>query len=185
MKQKSNTGKPESIILERRFVAEGEIIIREGSIGENAFLIQSGLVSVFTEKDGEIIEFDRVGPGQIVGEMALIKDCERTASVKALDDCNLIVITRHVLKQKLESSDPTIRAIVPMLMSRVMKTNSALLNQSQEIDDLIKTANMIYENINGSLDKENKTAFQTNVLPSLEEFLKNIKTFNASLKKDA
>lgn len=170
-------GKKENIILERRFVPKGGYIIEEGDLGTCAFLIQSGLVSIYTMTDGKKTVLDHAGPGQIVGEMALIFDVPRSATVEAVEDCNLIVISRHTLKQKLEKSDPTVRALVPMLMKRVINTNNALLSKTADIDDLVKTVNHIYQNVHTALPEKDKAAFKDNVLPALDSFISAITSF--------
>ncbi|HRQ60205.1 MAG TPA: cyclic nucleotide-binding domain-containing protein, partial [Alphaproteobacteria bacterium] len=130
----------DSIILERRFVPQGTLVMRQGDPGNSAYLIQSGSVSVFTEHEGKTIELAKLELGQIFGEMALIFDDPRTASVKAMEDCNLIVITRQSFKQKLDRSDPTIRAIVVMLTQRIVTANNALLAKKSNLTDLVDTS---------------------------------------------
>lgn len=114
--------KNKRIILERRFVPEGTVIIEEGEQAFCAYLVQSGSVLVYkTKEDGSVKELATLGTGQICGEMALIHDetaC-RTANVKTLQDCNLIVINRAAFEAKLENTDPTIKAIVEMLVDRI------------------------------------------------------------------
>lgn len=124
----------DSTILERRFVPAGTMVIRQGDRGNSAYLIQSGSVRIFTENEGKRIEFARLEMGQIFGEMALIFDDPRTASVEALEDCNLIVITRQTFKQKLDRSDPTIRAIVVMLTQRIVTANNAMIAKKRRFE---------------------------------------------------
>ncbi|MCB1532513.1 MAG: cyclic nucleotide-binding domain-containing protein [Alphaproteobacteria bacterium] len=116
----------DTIILERRFIPEGTLVMRQGDPGNCAYLIQSGTVSVYTEKDGKKVEHARLGAGEIFGEMALVFDEPRSASVKAVKDTSLIILTREAFKQKLNKTDPTIKAIVGMLIKRVGKANEKL-----------------------------------------------------------
>ncbi len=125
----------ERIILERRFVPKGTAIIKEDDDAYSAYLIQSGEVSVFTNKDGKEIELARLGAGEICGEMALIADDKRTASVRTVEDCNLIVITRSAFEEKLRNSDPTIRAVVSMLIKRIIASNSDFIEYSTQKDN--------------------------------------------------
>ncbi|MCB9981372.1 MAG: cyclic nucleotide-binding domain-containing protein, partial [Rhodospirillales bacterium] len=113
-----------TVILERRFVPKGTLIMEEGEPGNCAYLIQSGVVEVFTQNEGRELRLAKLDLGQIFGEMALIFDELRTASVRALEDCNLIVITRQSFQAKLGKTDPTIAAIVKMLTQRVISANN-------------------------------------------------------------
>lgn len=167
----------DSAILERRYVPKNTVIIRAGDTGNSAFLIQSGSVRVFMNQDDREIELARLGPGQIFGEMALVFDEHRTATVEATDDSNLIVITRTTLEDKLRKSDPTIRAIVPMLMSRIIQTNNALLSRHADVKTLLDVVRNIYDIIIGSLPRVQQQSFQNAVLPKLEQFLEAIRAF--------
>ncbi|HEY8191238.1 MAG TPA: cyclic nucleotide-binding domain-containing protein [Alphaproteobacteria bacterium] len=170
----------DTIILERRFVPQGAVIVKEGDLGSNAFLIQSGQVRVTAGHGaGREVELAIIGVGQIFGEMALVFDEPRAATVTAAEDCNLIVITRETLNHKLNKSDPTVKAIVPMLMKRILQANNALLAKESTLDEMTETANMIYQNVLGSLPSTQKQSLQNDVLPKLEEFLAAVKDFHA------
>ena len=167
----------ETVILERRFIPKGQLIIRAGEFGQEAYLIQSGQVSVFIVKDDKEVELTRLEAGQIVGEMAFIFDGPRTASVKAIQDTNLIVISRIQFQEKLKESDPTVRAIVQMLSHRIVDANNTLLNKKSDLDDLKQTARIIYQNISVKLSLNQQRNFQNTVLPHLEGLLESLETF--------
>ena len=168
----------DSVILERRYVRAGETFICEGDRSYSAFLIQSGSVSVYSKSDdGDDIEIAILGVGDICGEMSLINENVRIASVKALKDCNLIVITKSVFEDKLKSSDPTIRAIISMLIDRVQHSNSEILDKNQDISSLIKSANLIYKNILKGVDSKKTALFERKVKPKLESFINALDNF--------
>lgn len=165
-------------ILDRRFVGKGQIIIEEGEFTQEAYLIQSGEVSVYTKKeDGSEVELARLRTGQIVGEMAIIFDGPRSASVKAAEDCTLIIISRIQFQEKIKDSDATIRAIIHMLSQRILESNNSLLNKKSDVEDLKRTSNIIYQNVLEKLPANQKRNFQNTILPRLEELLDAIETF--------
>lgn len=171
--------KKDTVILERRFVQKGTVVVREGELGRNAFLIQSGQVSIYAGGgDGKArTQLAVLGVGQIFGEMALVFDEPRAATAEAAEPCNLIVITRDTLKQKLELSDPMIRAFVPMLLKRLLQANSALLQRQGSLDDMTAAASIIYENVCNALPPARKQTLQNAVLPKLEAFLAAVREF--------
>lgn len=174
----------DTVILERRFIPKGDVIIEEGEYGQQAYLIQSGEVMVFLTKDGDEVELARLSAGQIVGEMAFIFDGPRTASVKATMDCNLIVISRQQFEEKLKDSDPTIRAIVQMLSKRIVDANNSLLNKKSDLGDLKDTARIIYQNIAVKLNQNQLRNFQNTVLPHLDNLLEALDTFRDRYSDD-
>ncbi len=171
------------IILERRFVPAGTLIMKQGEAGNSAYLIQSGSVEVTTAHEEKKIVLAKLEMGQIFGEMALIFDEPRVASVTALEDCNLIVITRQSFKQKLEKSDPTIRAIVQMFSQRMISANNAVINKKCDIADLVDTTRVIYQNVFSTLPRTQQRTFQNAVLPKLEDFMNAVKSFEDRFKE--
>lgn len=169
--------KNSTVILERRYIPKGQNVIREGDYGQEAFLIQSGEVSVYITKGEEQVELARLDAGQIVGEMAFIFDGPRTASVKATQDTNLIVISRQQFQEKLRESDPTVRAIVQMLSKRIVDSNNTLLNKKSDLNDLKETAQTIYQNILVKLSLNQQRNFQNTVLPHLQSLMDSLDTF--------
>ncbi len=168
------------VILERRYVSKGSAIINQGDEGNTAFLIQSGSVRIFTETaDGRQVELSRIGVGQIFGEMSLINDGPRMASAEALEDCNLIIISRETLQQKLNHSDPTIKALLLMMLRRIANANTTLLKKEGSTEDLIEVANNLYQMLHAGLPRQQQASLESTVLPKLEDFLKAVKAFQA------
>ncbi|HNQ92505.1 MAG TPA: cyclic nucleotide-binding domain-containing protein [Alphaproteobacteria bacterium] len=111
------------LVFERQFVPKGKLVIRQGDKGSEAYLIQSGEVTVYSEADGKRTVLGALGAGEIFGEMALFNEGRRAASVEVDEDCSLIVITRKILEEKIKRSDPTIQAIVRMAIRRLDEKN--------------------------------------------------------------
>lgn len=173
----------ESGIFERRSASEGSLIMREGEPGNCAYLVQSGRVVVFTEHGGQKIELARLGVGEIFGEMALASDMPRSASVQALEECNLIIITREVLSNKLARSDSTVQAIVKMLINRMNQSNEALTKKKTSIKELMRTNWDIYNNILSTLPKSQRKTFENGVRPKLDDFIETLQTFEKRFSK--
>jgi CRP-like cAMP-binding protein len=172
-------------ILERRFVPKGTLVVREGDDGASAFLIQSGKVRVFTGKDGKIIDLAVLETGQIFGEMALVFDEKRTASVEVVEDCNLIVITRQALDEKLKSSEPMVRAIIKMLSMRIIQSNNALLERLDTLEDLMSIVNTVFQNVRSALPDDKRITFDDEVAPALKSFHTAIDRFSKETPKEA
>lgn len=169
-------------VLERQSVSAGMTIIREGEKGKTAYLIQSGCVNITVSKAGKEVELAQMGAGDIFGEMALVAEATRTATVKAVTDTNLIVITKDLIDRKLSKSDPTIRALLPMLMKRLEQTNNALLNKGDGLDSLMQATKTIYKNIELSLPPSQKKTLANSVKPKLDDLLVSVKQFEKKYK---
>lgn len=158
--------------------------MKEGEGGDCAFLVQSGKVRIYAGGSGKKVELATMGPGQIFGEMALVVDGPRTATVEAIEDCNLIVLTRDKLKQKLEKSDPTVRALMPMLMKRLVEANNVILNKGCSVAEMIEITTSIYQNLGRGLVPSQKKTLENTVLPKLETFLAAARSFDEKYGQD-
>lgn len=167
----------EAGVLERRSVGKGEIFLQQGQEGSEAFLIQSGEVVVFTAHEGKRVDLMRLGAGQIIGEMALINAAPRNASVQALTECNLIVITRQTLNEKLTKSDPTVRALMAMLMKRLEQANRAQLRNGGSLEDMLGIVPAIYDELHSALPIAQKKSLELSLKAPMEQFLQAIRDF--------
>jgi MFS family permease len=73
-------------------VAAGEVVLAEGAPGDRFYLIESGIAEV--TRGG--VEVNRLGPGDAFGEIALLRDVPRQATVRAVEDLTLYALEREV-----------------------------------------------------------------------------------------
>ena len=107
----------------RADIPAGSTIFAENDPPTTAFLIERGEVEVSTVQRGERTVLGLLGPGMLLGEMAVIDDSPRTATARALTDCTLTPIDRRQFAERLAAADPVVRAL---LMSQLTRYRSAL-----------------------------------------------------------
>ena len=165
----------EPVIYDRVSFTKGQIIIKQGDTQAQAYLIQSGRVGVFTVIDNRKIDLAILGVGEIIGEMALISSGVRSANVEALEDCNLILISRTEFEERLSNSDRAIRAMVKMLTKRVYESNTSITSKISSLNTLENAAAEVYEETKAEvpdIDDER-------LLPKLKALLHAIEEFKA------
>ncbi len=107
----------------KRIFSAGEIIMRQGAQGDCAYIIEDGLVEIFIERaGGKTQRVGTRGPGSIIGEMAIVDDAPRTATVRAIKDCKMLEISRDDFSRRLESSDPVLQMISQVILTRYRDT---------------------------------------------------------------
>jgi len=173
------------VVLERRFVPKGTLIIEEGDVGRCAYLIQFGRVQVFTNSGGQEIELGRLGTGDIFGEMAVLAKVKRAASVRALRDCNLIVITSRDFERKLEDSDSTVRAVVKMLIKRLLHVNESLGENKVNVLNFPSAVQDAYENLLNNMPEQHKAKFEEEVGSRFADFLDAAEQFKTHMVDDS
>ncbi|MDP6567626.1 MAG: cyclic nucleotide-binding domain-containing protein [Alphaproteobacteria bacterium] len=100
----------------------GEVIIEEGEVGRMMYVVLSGEVRVMLgESEGETM-----GPGGIVGEMALLDEPIRSASVVATEDTRLARIGTELFL-RLVREDPAFALFVMSTLARRLRRMTELL----------------------------------------------------------
>jgi len=97
-----------------RFAA-GEVVIRQGAVGDRFYVIGSGEVEV--EADDRVVR--RMGPGESFGEVALLRDVPRTADVVALTDLELYAVGRDAFVCAVTGDRQSMRAAEQVISERV------------------------------------------------------------------
>lgn len=111
-------------------VAPGDRLFSEGDPPGPAYLIETGSVEISALRAGQRILLGTLGPGDLLGEMALIDQAPRTASAVALDACTLLVLDRGQILERLAQADPIIRALLEGQLKRYRGALAAMQGQA-------------------------------------------------------
>lgn len=103
---------------ERIELRAGSLVFREGDPPTTAFLVETGEIEVIAGLDGNPVPLGRLGPGDLLGEMAVIDDAPRTASARAVTDCVLLPVARDQLHERIDHADPVVRALLRAQLAR-------------------------------------------------------------------
>jgi eukaryotic-like serine/threonine-protein kinase len=107
--------------FETRAYPAGEAIVSEGEPGDTAYIIESGTCEVFRLVAGERELIRRLEPGDVFGEMAVFTGGTRTATVVAMSDVTVKVITGASLNRELDRN-PWVAAFVRSLARMLRET---------------------------------------------------------------
>jgi CRP/FNR family cyclic AMP-dependent transcriptional regulator len=100
-------------------ISANQLIFEEGEPGEAAYIVKSGSVAVFLKRDNKKKLLAKISPGGIIGEMALVDNGIRLASAMAITDTVVMVVTKSVFQDKLNSCDPFIRALLKIFIVQI------------------------------------------------------------------
>ncbi len=134
----------------KKSFAKNTLLMSEGSRGESLYVVQQGKMKVFlSDPDGKEVILSILGPGDFIGEMALIDDEPRSAGVMTMEAAELFVISKpdftsclaknpelaaNLMKglcQRLRAADRHIESLALMdVYGRVARTLLQLAQQS-------------------------------------------------------
>ena len=87
-------------VVSRRSASRGSIVIAAGDPTDSLYIILSGRLKVMmSDAEGKEVILSILSGGEFFGEMGLIDDAPRSASVVAIEPCELLVITRRDFKR--------------------------------------------------------------------------------------
>jgi serine/threonine protein kinase/CRP-like cAMP-binding protein len=124
-------------VRERRMLAQHftfvnhpkhSVILREGDHSDALYAIKTGRIEVFTGGAGVETRLAELGPGQVFGEIAAVKGLPRTASVRAIQDCELIRLEAKTLQQFLAHNAETRAVIEHEIETRAEETITKLMS---------------------------------------------------------
>ncbi len=113
----------------------GMELFHEGSPGDRAFVIKSGQLEIVKTSDGREVLLAVRDSGEVIGEMALVEEMPRTASVRARTDVELIAIPKESFTHLLDTSSTAARAMLNTIVAR-LRSNTTLLQQSEKMAQL-------------------------------------------------
>ena len=112
---------PESLFkMFIRKYKKNELIFKEGSYGNEMFVVKKGKIKLFTNSEKNEVFIRTCTVGDIFGEMALVDDTPRSASASALeDDTQLIVIDHNKFLYLVNQQPPFALTIMHVLSERL------------------------------------------------------------------
>ncbi len=103
-----------------------EYLIREGEESTEMYYLQSGTLAVFKRKGDQEHQIGTIISGELVGEMSFLDKQPRSASVKAMSECVLVIIPLEKLEHTLDTMPKLFTALLYTLTDRLRKANARI-----------------------------------------------------------
>lgn len=107
-------------------VQAGEAVVREGDMGNSFFVLIAGDVVIEKMRDGKPVELASLGPGECFGEMALVGNDVRSATVRATGQLVAMRFYRELIDSNPESASAIYRNIARILAARLGESSLVL-----------------------------------------------------------
>ncbi|TAN42653.1 MAG: cyclic nucleotide-binding domain-containing protein [Nitrospirae bacterium] len=105
---------------------KGDVIIKEGGFSDGTYVIISGKVEVAKIVGDKKIVVAVLVKDDIFGEMSFLQHEPRSASVTAIEDCEIGLLDKDFLDNELNKASQDFRLILTQLTARLRKTTSEL-----------------------------------------------------------
>jgi len=111
--------------------SEGTLLMEEGTPGDGLYVVLEGEVEVTKLEAGRELLLARRGRGEVLGEMSLLADTPRSATVRAACDSVLLVIPGPEFQELLQGSASASAAILRTVAGRLRSTEALLMEQEK------------------------------------------------------
>ena len=120
---------------------DGDVIVTEGVISNNAYVVLSGEVRVSKRIDDKQVIIGALKKGDVFGELGLISKTQRSASVIAIGEVNIGIIDKETFASMLNDIPNDLRCVVEALVERLKVTTKKLANIGIQLEKARKTIN--------------------------------------------
>ena len=136
----------------RRSAPRGSAIMFAGDPTDSLYIVISGRLKVMMgEADGKEVILSILGPGEFFGEMGLIDDSPRSASVIAIEPCELLSVTKRAFKKCLVENVALAMAVLRVVVRRLREADRKIGSLAM-LDVYGRVARLLLdmsENVNG------------------------------------
>ena len=109
-----------------RAFAPGQVLVREGDVSGDLFLIDSGAVEIKMHSKDDDVVLAKLGHGDILGEVHAITGVKRTSTATALEMVNVVILPEDLIKEIADT--------VPEFKNRLLK-----IIEDRAVDTISKT----------------------------------------------
>jgi CRP-like cAMP-binding protein len=109
-------------LCHERSFGQGEAIVTEGESGIGLFILGSGRVEVLQKRGAEEQRLRTMGAGEVFGEIGLLTDHPRTASVRAVEPATCLVLTAWSFQEALDASPEIAKPLLKNMAQWLVET---------------------------------------------------------------
>src|SRR3989344_603653 len=107
-----------------KHLKKGEMLVAEGDNSASMYWVQSGTLRLFKKKGAGFIELGVVHSGEVVGELSFLDSQPRSASVEALQPCDIVEIPRGKFDEFINGQPSWMKSLISTLVKRLRTTNN-------------------------------------------------------------
>jgi CRP/FNR family transcriptional regulator, cyclic AMP receptor protein len=110
---------------------KGEVVFREGDVGDTCYLLRSGAVVLTREhQDGRMVALAELRAGNLFGELAMFRGERRSATAEVIEPASAVALLANDMQRLVRRNPDLALKLLASLAERVSRTNERLLQQS-------------------------------------------------------
>ena len=114
--------------------ADGDVIITEGIMSNNAYVVLKGSVRITKKIDKKVVSVGTLKEGDVFGEMGLISQSVRSANISAIGDVTVGVINKEAFDGVMNGLPEDLKPIIISLVERLKITTQLMTRIGLELE---------------------------------------------------
>jgi CRP-like cAMP-binding protein len=107
--------------------ADGEVIVRQGEVGNSMYVVQAGEVEVLRETEDGEVRLAVLGAGDFFGEMSIFEHEVRSATVRARGEAHVLTVDKRTLLKRIKEDPFLAVSILQTMSNRIREINAELV----------------------------------------------------------
>lgn len=130
------TGNKDAIFKNTKIIYKDEYLITEGGTSHEMYWVLSGkfMITKMNHEDQNVI-IGEIQPGELVGEMSFLDNLPRSASVKALEDSEVLTIPYKKFVDTLDNQPRWFKSLMQTMSQRLRKANKKITRKLVDIEE--------------------------------------------------
>ena len=107
-------------------ITANQILLKEGDHSNSMYWVQSGQLVVTKRRGTEDVVLGHIYSGELVGELSFLDQETRSATVKAVTECDLIQIPQETIDSIFKTQPKWLEILIKTMAERLRKANSRI-----------------------------------------------------------
>jgi CRP-like cAMP-binding protein len=117
-----------------RFYSDGEIVVRQGEMGDCMYVVQDGEVEILREEDGKEVLLRSASRNEVLGEMAIFEHQPRSATIRAKGKARVLTLDKRNFLRRI-SEDPSLAfRMIETMSHRVRELSDEVVTLQTALD---------------------------------------------------
>lgn len=117
-----------------RFYEDGEVVVRQGDVGDSLYVVQDGEVEIVIEEGGTEVVLRMARRHEVLGEMALFERQPRSATIRARGRARILTLDKQNFLRRINEDPSLAFRLIETMSHRVRELNHEIVELRAALD---------------------------------------------------
>jgi CRP-like cAMP-binding protein len=118
-----------------RFYDDGEVVVRQGDVGDCMYVVQDGEVEIIVEENGSEAVLRTAGRNEVLGEMAIFEHQPRSATIRAKGKARILTLDKRNFLRRINEDPSLAFRMIETMSHRVRELSHEVVTLQAELHE--------------------------------------------------